>query len=117
MIDFLIIILLIFGVLQIIFFKVWGMTNDVRKIKNKTVNSFNEAHKQIILGNKDRAFEIYQRLYVEELIKISELKLDFEENYPKLVEKYKYELSKLGEGYSIDFSEYDAINKIRKVTE
>lgn len=34
MIDFLIIILLIFGVLQIIFFKVWGMTNDVRKIKN-----------------------------------------------------------------------------------
>ncbi len=75
MIDFLIIILLIFGVLQIIFFKVWGMTNDVRKIKNKTVNSFNEAHKQIILGNKDKAFEIYQRLYVEELIKISELKL------------------------------------------
>lgn len=56
MIDFLIIILLISGVLQIIFFKVWGMTNDVRKIKNKTVNSFNEAHKQIILGNKDKAF-------------------------------------------------------------
>ncbi len=74
-IDFLIIILLIFGVLQIIFFKIWEMANDVRKIKNKTVNSFNEAHKQIILGNKDRAFEIYQRLYVEELIKISELKL------------------------------------------
>lgn len=115
---FTLIIVIVFGVLQIIlFFKIWGMTNDVRKIKNKTVNSFNEAHKQIILGNKDRAFEIYQRLYVEELIKISELKLDFEENYPKLVEKYKYELSKLGEGYSIDFSEYDAINKIRKVTE
>ena len=33
-IDFLIIILLIFGVLQIIFFKIWEMTNDVRKIKN-----------------------------------------------------------------------------------
>lgn len=117
MIDFLIIILLIFGVLQIIFFKVWGMTNDVRKIKNKTVNSFNEAHKQIILGNKDKAFEIYQRLYVEELIKISELKLDFEENYPKLVERYKYELSKLGEGYSIDFSEYNEIHKIRRITD
>lgn len=29
------IIVIVFGVLQIIlFFKVWGMTNDVRKIKN-----------------------------------------------------------------------------------
>lgn len=36
MIDFLSIIFLIFGILQIIlFFKMWGMTNDVRKIKNK----------------------------------------------------------------------------------
>ena len=36
MIDFLTIILLIFGVLQIIlFFKVWGMTNDIREIRNK----------------------------------------------------------------------------------
>ena len=118
MIDFLTIILLIFGVLQIIlFFKVWGMTSDVRKIKNNTINSFDEAHKQIIIGNKEKAFEIYQRLYVEELIKISELKLDFEENYPKLVERYKYELSKLGEGYSIDFSEYNEIHKIRRITD
>lgn len=30
------IILIVFGVLQIIlFFKIWGMTNDVREIKNK----------------------------------------------------------------------------------
>ena len=36
MIDFLTIILLIFGVLQIIlFFKVWGMTNDIKDIRNK----------------------------------------------------------------------------------
>lgn len=35
MIDFLTILLLVFGVLQIIlFFKVWGMTNDVSKIKD-----------------------------------------------------------------------------------
>lgn len=34
--DFLTIILLIFGVLQIIlFFKVWGMTNDIKEIRNK----------------------------------------------------------------------------------
>lgn len=36
MIDFLTIVLLAFGVLQIIlFFKVWGMTNDVNKIQQK----------------------------------------------------------------------------------
>lgn len=35
MIDFLTIILLVFGVLQIIlFFKMWRMTNDVSKIKD-----------------------------------------------------------------------------------
>ena len=36
MVDFLTIILLIFGVLQIIlFFKVWGMTNDIKEIRIK----------------------------------------------------------------------------------
>lgn len=36
MIDFLTIILLVFGVLQIIlFFKIWAMTNDVTKITKK----------------------------------------------------------------------------------
>ncbi len=36
MIDFLTIILLIFGVLQIIlFFKVWGMTNDIKEIEGR----------------------------------------------------------------------------------
>lgn len=36
MIDFLTIVLLVFGVLQIIlFFKIWGMTNDVNRITKK----------------------------------------------------------------------------------
>lgn len=36
MINILSIILLVFGVLQIIlFFKLWGMTNDVRSIKDQ----------------------------------------------------------------------------------
>lgn len=34
--TFMAIVFLVFGILQIIlFFKVWGMTNDVKKIKNK----------------------------------------------------------------------------------
>ena len=36
MIDFLTSVLLIFGVLQIIlFFKMWGMTNDIKEMRNK----------------------------------------------------------------------------------
>lgn len=43
MINFLSVIFLIFGILQIIlFFKMWGMTNDVRKIKKKLLASEND---------------------------------------------------------------------------
>ena len=46
MIDFLTIILLIFGVLQIIlFFKVWGMTNDIKEIRNKYLKDEDEKRR------------------------------------------------------------------------
>ena len=44
MIDILLIILIIFGVLQIIlFFKLWGMTNDIKEIKNKYIEGEHES--------------------------------------------------------------------------
>ena len=47
MIDFLTIILLIFGVLQIIlFFKVWEMTNDIKEIRNKYLKDEDEKRRQ-----------------------------------------------------------------------
>ncbi len=47
MIDFLTIILLIFGVLQIIlFFKVWGMTNDIKDIRNKYLKDEDEKKRR-----------------------------------------------------------------------
>ena len=47
MIDFLTIILLIFRVLQIIlFFKVWGMTNDIKEIRNKYLKDEDEKRRQ-----------------------------------------------------------------------
>ena len=47
MIDFLTIILLIFGVLQIIlFFKVWGMTNDIKDIRNKNLKDEDEKQRK-----------------------------------------------------------------------
>lgn len=63
LINILSIILLLSGVLQIIlFFKLWGMTNDVRSIRNKQdenskeleyyVKSINEYLRKIESGNK-----------------------------------------------------------------
>lgn len=47
MIDFLTIILLIFGVLQIIlFFKVWEMTNDIREIRDKYLKDEDEKRRK-----------------------------------------------------------------------
>lgn len=47
MIDFLTIILLIFGLLQIIlFFKVWGMTNDIKEIRNKYLKDEDENRRR-----------------------------------------------------------------------
>lgn len=47
MIDFLTIILLIFGVLQIIlFFKVWGMTNDIKEMRNKYLKDEDEKRRK-----------------------------------------------------------------------
>lgn len=47
MIDFLTIILLIFGLLQIIlFFKVWRMTNDIKEIRNKYLKDEDEKRRQ-----------------------------------------------------------------------
>lgn len=47
MIDFLTIVLLIFGVLQIIlFFKVWGMTNDIKEIRNKYLKEEDKTRKE-----------------------------------------------------------------------
>lgn len=40
MLTFTGLVVIVFGILQIIlFFKLWGMTNDIREIKNKYLNS------------------------------------------------------------------------------
>lgn len=47
MIDFLTIVLLIFGVMQIIlFFKVWGMTNDIKEMRNKYLKDEDEKRRK-----------------------------------------------------------------------
>ena len=67
-INILSIILLVFGVFQIIlFFKLWGMTNDVRSLKDKYtasdkeleyyIKSINEYLRKIEASNKKEGSE------------------------------------------------------------
>lgn len=66
------IILIVFGVLQIIlFFKLWGMTNDVRKLKNQFARNRSRIVKEIYKGNHnienilfDAVYDEMERLYL-----------------------------------------------------
>lgn len=77
MYAFLSVILIIFGILQIIlFFKLWGMTNDVRHISEKiwgrSNNNYSQLEKsiwQFLLENKkDKAIEFLNCNLSSELI-------------------------------------------------
>lgn len=96
MIDFLTIVLLIFGVLQIIlFFKVWGMTNDVNRIKKKLeIQPESEAQIKVLNGEKEKAFDLYQKAF-----------------YKSIIELFNKTISEYGkEEYKDDIS-YEARNK------
>lgn len=65
MMEFLSIVLLVFGVLQIIlFFKLWGMTNDVKKIKERLEKK--DWLCSIMTGDKENAYgALLQELYAK----------------------------------------------------
>lgn len=104
MVEFVAIISLVAGILQIIlFFKVWGMTNDIRKLKK---DHFSEtsletyyqkasfARRNLILGRKDNVKAMLLQNFISNL----------EQNYTKeedsiqpYVDNLKRQFSKLGE--------------------
>ncbi|MFS3119283.1 hypothetical protein [Bacteroides xylanisolvens] len=128
---FVFIVIIVFGVLQIIlFFKLWGMTSNVKRIKDNIINgtdvSFESAKKELLAGNSDKAFEIYNRCFINDIFVIykevtaGEMsdKYITEEYISKYQDKcnlYKKELSKLGGNYSIDFSRFDTVDKLRSI--
>ena len=72
MIDFLTIVLLIFGVLQIIlFFKVWGMTNNIKRIWKKIDNKdfLSDACIAYIKGNMEETEKLVNEAYLQEVLR------------------------------------------------
>ena len=57
--TFIILIILIFGILQLIlFFKIWGMTNDIREIKEKYLSSTDPKKSVSLSNNQPTEFSI-----------------------------------------------------------
>lgn len=101
------IVIIVFGILQIIlFFKLWGMTNDVKKIRKSLPNvssDLSPAKMEFIIGNTDKAKEMLKKEFV----------LDIYESYMKIVKENTEvtDPSVMEKEYSID---YDRLKRVYK---
>lgn len=99
--------IIVFGILQIIlFFKLWGMTNDVKKIRKSLPNvssDLSPAKMEFIIGNTDKAKEMLKKEFV----------LDVYESYMKIVKENTEvtDPSVMEKEYSID---YDRLKRVYK---
>ncbi len=69
--SFLMVIVVVFGILQIIlFFKIWGMTNDVNKIKNKMgeTSITEDAQVSFLKGQKDKAKDLLDTAFFKSIL-------------------------------------------------
>ena len=96
----LMIVLLVWGILEVIlFFKVWGMTNNVEKIKKNMLRSNTQEllRKYRLFGQNDKAAEIVIQDFLFELEKyVNSMDYQATESIEKDVEGLEAELSQLG---------------------
>ena len=119
------IILFVFGILQIIlFFKVWGMTNDVKRIANPKDEEEDRLIKNAQLyeldGNKEMAFEWYKRAFVMSVLELYKLtssdevidKTEYwQEHYSGIVRYYDKRIAKTE--IALNFGDYDSYEKVQ----
>lgn len=106
------IVMIAFGILQIIlFFKIWGMTNDVSRIWKKIDNKdfLSEACLSYIKGNLDETERLANEAFLQEvayLSKSSKSLNDWTTGYRELKKKYTRIFKKI-EKPTPDFDKYD----------
>lgn len=126
------IVIIVFGALQIVlFFKLWEMTNDVKKISLKQPPSkedelIDEAKLLCLDGEKEKAFKCYKQAFfisISELYNNISLKYNialkedrkdmWESNYPNIVRFFSKRITSTG--FSLNFEEYDSFDKVDKI--
>lgn len=99
---FISIITIIVAVLQIVlFFKIWVMTNDVKKIKEKMdadieIDRIDKIRIALLKGDKQKAIELLTDKLATELVKKSSEEFVTPEGIKDIKEKYAKEFAKLG---------------------
>lgn len=99
---FIAIITIVVGVLQIVlFFKLWSMTNDVRKIKKKIdadleIDRTDKIRIALLKGDKQKAIELLTDKLATELVRKSNEEYMTPDEISALKEKYAKEFLKLG---------------------
>lgn len=99
---FIAIITIVVGVLQIVlFFKIWKMTNDVRKIKKKIdadleIDRTDKIRIALLKGDKQKAIELLTDKLATELVRKSNEEYMTPDEISALKEKYAKEFLKLG---------------------
>ena len=96
LIQFTGIVMIAFGILQIIlFFKIWGMTNNVKRIWKKIDNKdfLSDACVSYIKGNLEETERLANEAFLQEvalLSKSSESYEDWIDNYIKIKENFSF---------------------------
>lgn len=119
MTTFFSIIVIVFAILQIIlFFKLWGMTNNVKKITKK-LGCYNEPkddiRKALLLNDKDKAVEILKQAMAQEIVEFAENSTNSQ--YSKLQEiydKYQKKFEKL-DIYDIPLKKLEKAGNVREL--
>ena len=112
LIQFTGIVMIAFGILQIIlFFKIWGMTNNVKRIWKKIDNKdfLSDACVSYIKGNLEETERLANEAFLQEvalLSKSSESYEDWIDNYIKIKEKYTRIFKKIDKP-APDFNKYE----------
>ena len=121
-------VIIILGILQIIlFFKLWGMTNDVKKIKDSFLlgpNGISSAKIEFAIGNIEKAKELLKKEFIIDVFKIYKeiVATDYSQHQHE-INVYNKEYKKLESHYRdyfcesneyIDFTKFDTFDKAKK---
>ena len=102
MLNFISFIIVVVSVLQIVlFFKIWKMTNDVRKIKKKIdadleIDRTDKIRIALLKGDKQKAIELLTDKLATEFVRKSNEEYMTPDEISALKEKYAKEFLKLG---------------------
>lgn len=119
--DFITLIVLAFGVMQIILLvKIWMMTNDVRKLKVELLrnNPSNESAILFLKGDKKAAHCKLLESFLQDVVIASNStwtsnpEEDYRVSFDKIKVKYNSGFDKIGLGHP-DYSLYDELAKVK----